>query len=94
MGGESRGFSCGSLLIGETEDGEIKVSAPKDSRYQAIREEKIGNDDRLEADMNGMKGFNQGSETWFQLYQMAQEFRVDVNNDQFIFIPYVREAET
>ncbi|GGH73331.1 hypothetical protein JOD43_000047 [Pullulanibacillus pueri] len=39
-----------------------------------------------------MKGFNQESKTWFQWYQMAQQFTVVAKDDRLMSLPYIREA--
>lgn len=42
-------------------------------------------------EMNSLK---QSSETWFDLYQLAEQFKFDKNDDRLICLPHIREIET
>lgn len=87
-------YEAAYLLIEQTVNGEIKVSLPKDPNHATVGQEFLVGKDRLENVISAMRGFQQDSDIWFQLYQKSLEFRVSADDDSLISIPYIREAQT
>jgi SNF2 family DNA or RNA helicase len=85
-------YDAAYLLIEKTPAQEIKVSTP-DLDKQAAEQDLIAEKDRLEMVLNSMKEFRQDSESWFQLYLMAQEFQQGGQDDGLISLPYIREIQ-
>lgn len=83
-------YDADGLLIEKNQADVIQVSSPA----TAIQEKINHNANRQEIVLNALSGFKQGSETWFQIYQKAQSFQANTNDDQLISLPYIREAET
>jgi SNF2 family DNA or RNA helicase len=83
-------YDADRLLIEKADSDIIKISSPAASPPS----KSTGQSDRQAEVLNALNGFKQGSETWFQLYQKAQAFQADLNDDQLISLPYIREAET
>jgi SNF2 family DNA or RNA helicase len=87
-------YTAEYLFIERTENGVIRVSAPPNTKLQA---RELGtmqvNNDRTEAILSAMTNFKQATEKWFQLYQLAQDFRISSKDDQLICLPYIRDAE-
>jgi hypothetical protein len=86
-------YHASYLLIEKTNDREIMVSSPDDSENHKSSQDFFGGSDRFEIVLSGMKGFKQDAETWFQLYQVAQQFQLNTSDTSLLCIPYIREVE-
>lgn len=83
-------YTAEYLFIEKKTNDTIKVSSPSLSRLDKIT---LHNKERAETVINAMAGFQNDPQQWFQLYQMAQQFRVNTYDNRLVCLPYVREFE-
>lgn len=90
------GYDAEYLLIGSTDDGQVKIASPDvpDETDLNPFSHTVESRDRMSEVLHAMGDFQQDRETWFQLYQLAEDFSFNKNQDQLISLPHVREMET
>lgn len=85
-------YSSEFLTIEYSEDERIKVSAPVIPPADTLVS-KHRNKEHANKVISSISGFTNVPDKWFQLYQIAQTFKVGSSHDELISLPYVREIE-
>jgi SNF2 family DNA or RNA helicase len=86
------GYSSQFLTIEYAADDKIKVSSPivPPSNTLVLQHR---NQEHASKVLSSITQFSNVSDKWFQLYQIAKDFKVGANQDELIFLPHVREIE-
>lgn len=87
-------YNAQYLFIEKTANGLIRVSSPANTKPQPGEyETMLVNNERTAAILTSMNHFNPDPEKWFQLYQVAQDFRISSEDEELVCLPYIRDAE-
>lgn len=86
-------YSTEFLTIELTRDKKIKVSAANKVPTKPFSLS-FQNKEQAQTVVNALASFTNQSDKWFQLYQIAEQFRVNPNGNELLCLPYVRELET
>lgn len=88
-------YASDYLFIEKTPDDKIKISTPSVPRTEemAVLSQSPEASRRTEHVIQAMCTFKQDEEKWFQLYEIAKDFRLDTAVDQLRCLPHVRELE-
>jgi SNF2 family DNA or RNA helicase len=86
-------YSTDFLTIELTKDNKIKVSAANQAPAKPFSWP-FQNKEQAQTVVNALASFTNQSDKWFQLYQIAEQFRVNPNGNELLCLPYVRELET
>ncbi|MBT2216771.1 DEAD/DEAH box helicase family protein [Virgibacillus dakarensis] len=81
------------LLVVPTEDNRIVVCRQDDS-LPVDAENTLHHKERAQQVMESLSSFSNNAEKWFQLYQIAEQYRVQPSENELLCLPYVRELET
>ncbi|WP_286170885.1 DEAD/DEAH box helicase [Lentibacillus populi] len=81
------------LLVVHTEDNRIVVCRQDDS-LPVDAENTLHHKERAQQVMESLSSFSNNAEKWFQLYQIAEQYRVQPSENELLCLPYVRELET
>lgn len=85
-------YSSEFLTIEYTEDERIKVTVPVIRPADPLVL-KHRNKEHASKVISSITQFTNIPDKWFQLYQVAKEFKVGANQNELICLPYVREIE-
>ncbi|WP_245183500.1 DEAD/DEAH box helicase [Lentibacillus salicampi] len=78
------------LWIGVTKKDQIKVASQED--IPTVNE--LHNPNHAQAVLKDLANFANHNNAWFQLYQSAEKFQLNPNDNQLLCLPYLREMET
>lgn len=86
-------YAASYLLINSTEDHKIKVTAQGQAADDNFDNE-LHNKEQTRTVLGALTSFTNNAEKWFQLYQTAEQFRMNPGDNELLCLPYVRELET
>lgn len=86
-------YAAGLLFIAYSEERGITVTGQNPSLPENV-EDKIYDKERAHTVMGSLANFTNIEDKWFQLYQTAEQFRVNPSRDELLCLPHVRELET
>ncbi|WP_237049307.1 DEAD/DEAH box helicase [Lentibacillus amyloliquefaciens] len=84
------GYDASYLWIRQTEDGQIQVA----SQEEAPLSNELHNQEHATAVLRELAEFRVHDDAWFQLYQSAEKFQINPDNNELLSLPYIREMET
>lgn len=86
-------YSSEYLLISLTKDKQIKVSIPNRLADHQLENE-LHNKEQTEIVLSALGNFTNQNDQWFQLHQIAEQFRFTPSDNELLCLPYIRELHT
>ncbi len=85
-------YTAEFLTIELTNDNKIKIASDNQD-IKRLSVDEIRNKEQAQTVLGALANFTNNSEKWFQLYQIAEEFRMNPSDNQLLCLPYVRDLE-
>ncbi|WP_255259585.1 DEAD/DEAH box helicase [Lentibacillus sp. CBA3610] len=83
-------YDAAHLWIGLSDGGQIKITAHE--KPEAPGE--LHNQEHAQSVLKELTNFINDDDAWFQLYQSADKFQLNPNDNALLCLPYLREMET